>query len=141
MPVKDKDGNTNMVPINIYDQSKRVDRGPSDCGGVNHAFEIETIDRVLTLYSQDADLMQKFVYYLNTMLQLKNDCLAQQLRLDQEMRSIQRKFTMAQGTKLNALSNPCQLDMNQTFSHFKKDSLVTSISMLYSQPLSPDAIA
>lgn len=63
MPIKNKKGTVEQVRQSTMDPNSKIDRGPEECG-VNHAFEIETLDRVFTLYTQDVDLMEKFVYYL-----------------------------------------------------------------------------
>lgn len=57
----------------VYDPKAKVDRGPSEgsLAQVYHAFEIETADRNLSLYSADGDIVQLFVFYLKTMLQVK----------------------------------------------------------------------
>ena len=60
----------------VFDTKAKVDRGPEGAEGtVQHAFEIETADRNLTLYSSDGDFVQLFIFYLKTMLEVKNECL------------------------------------------------------------------
>ena len=63
MSIKNKNGKIEQIRKSTMDPNSKVDRGPEEYGA-NHAFEIETLDRIFTLYCQDVDIMEKFVYYL-----------------------------------------------------------------------------
>lgn len=68
MAAKGKGGEVEHTRLSTSDPKAKIDRGPDNNGVLYHAFEIETIERTLTLYTQEVDLMEKFVYYLTIML-------------------------------------------------------------------------
>ena len=75
MPHINNDGITYFKQTSAYDPDYAlVDRGPDD-GCLYHVFEIETSDRVFTLYSVDADLIQTFVWYLSQMVKMKEEMI------------------------------------------------------------------
>ena len=69
MPYEDKEGKIQFNEVNILDTTLDVDRGPKeDCQNV---FELKVIDRMFTLYTHDNILMEKFVLYIEKILELK----------------------------------------------------------------------
>ena len=48
-----------------------MDRGPED--EFKNAFEIKVLDRMFTLYTKDNTLMEKFVLYIEKILELKDE--------------------------------------------------------------------
>ena len=63
MPVRDESGNiTSFEQISIYDTNPNIDRGPEEAG--HNVFEVKIANRMLTLYSDENILFEKFVMCL-----------------------------------------------------------------------------
>lgn len=76
MPEYDKEGKLKFVEHSIFELNDQIDRGPnSRCQNV---FEIKVSNRMFTLYTDDNLLMEKFVLYLEKLIEL-----GQELRLRQ----------------------------------------------------------
>lgn len=71
MPNYDKDGKINFKEINIFDTNLEIDRGPND--SCSNVFEIKIHDRMFTLYTHDNSLMEKFVHYIEKIIELRNE--------------------------------------------------------------------
>ena len=56
---------------NIFDTCLDIDRGPND--DCQNVFELKVEDRLFTLYTHDNILMEKFVIYIEKILQLKSE--------------------------------------------------------------------
>lgn len=59
--------------MSIYDTNPNIDRGPEDTGF--NVFEVKIGNRMLTLYSSENILFEKFVMCLSKVLELKNQIL------------------------------------------------------------------
>ena len=66
MPIRSRSDEQSGTPkfeeVSIFEPRARLDRGPDD--DLSASCEIRTADRILTLYSKDAQLVNKFTYYL-----------------------------------------------------------------------------
>ena len=58
----EQSGTPEFEEVSIFEPRARLDRGPDD--DLSASCEIRTADRILTLYSEDAQLVNKFTYYL-----------------------------------------------------------------------------
>ena len=72
MPVIEN-GQVKYKEMDIFNQSAFIDRGPTDI--LWSVFELHTTSRLFTLYSEDADLICKFVLHLERVIELKEDIL------------------------------------------------------------------
>ena len=83
MPVKDNNGEiTSFTQMSIYDTNPNIDRGPEFLE-IWNVFEVKLGDRMLTLYSNDNIMYEKFVLCLSKILELKNQILDHQKREDE----------------------------------------------------------
>jgi hypothetical protein len=71
MPYQDKNNQIKFKEFSIFDTNLDVDRGPNDhCKNV---FEIKVLDRMFTLYTPDNSLMEKFVLYVEKIIELREE--------------------------------------------------------------------
>lgn len=64
--------------MSIYDTNPNIDRGPEELGSRYNVFEVKIGNRMLTLYSDENILFEKFVLCLTKVLELKNQILDKQ---------------------------------------------------------------
>ena len=69
--------------MSIYDTSRNIDRGPEESR--YNVFEIKIRNRMLTLYSDENILFEKFVICLTKVLELKNQILDKQKKDDLQL--------------------------------------------------------
>jgi len=73
MPVNGANGEIQFKEIPISDMTAELDRGPNlKCTNV---FEVNITNRLFTLYTDDNNLMEQFVHYLDKTLQLKQEVI------------------------------------------------------------------
>ena len=58
---KESSPRNSLVEVDIFDKNSDVDRGPS---GYPHVFEVKVTGKILTLYSNDKKLVDKFYTYI-----------------------------------------------------------------------------
>ena len=56
--------------VSIFQPRAKIDRGPDDA--YKSSCEIQTLDRSMTLYSDDAQLVNKITYYLQRVIELRD---------------------------------------------------------------------
>lgn len=81
MPHQDADGKITFVEHSIFDTDYDIDRGPTN--QVTNVFEIKVIDRIFTLFTEDNILMEKFVLYIEKIIQLKEEIQVRQKQEDE----------------------------------------------------------
>lgn len=55
------------------DTNSEIHRGPNDSS--KYVLEVQTVERIFTLYTDDAGLSEKFTLYLNKMIELRDGIL------------------------------------------------------------------
>lgn len=76
MPYQDKNGQVKFKEHSIWDTNMDIDRGPND--NCKNVFEIKVLDRMFTLYTPDNSLMEKFVHYIEKMIELRDEIQSRQ---------------------------------------------------------------
>lgn len=68
MPVKGSE--TEYEEVSIFDTRAHLDRGPNEA--YQSCCEVKTVNRIFTLYSVDTEFLNKFIYYLEKVITLRN---------------------------------------------------------------------
>lgn len=123
MPVIE-DGKEMLVERDVFDPSAQIDRGPSYSYNV---FEVQTSNRLFTLYSKDGDFVCKFVLHLERIIRLKDEIFAHQDRKDKEMAKVHREFQLSQQRKIERSS------LSRSRLHTNKDNRKQSSTITHNQ--------
>jgi hypothetical protein len=88
LPTDDQEGPPQFEENSIFEPRANLDRGPNDA--LSASCEIKTLDRIMTLYSDDAQLVNKFTYYLQRIIELRDTVQSHLRRQDEQMTEMYR---------------------------------------------------
>ena len=89
--------------VSLFDTRSNLDRGPDET--FKHCVEVKTVDKIMTLFSHDGQLVSQFTYYLQRVIELRDQINAQQKISDDQISEMYKQFGKSQTLKVqNSLS-------------------------------------